>query len=73
MTIEDKYNNAIELFKNIHLGKPADGQDPNHVRVSNKILRENGLTGSDFWEIICPRLEKEEILSWIPLQHELEF
>jgi hypothetical protein len=73
MTIEEKYKSALELFRSIQIGMADTALDPNHVQISNETLRNNELAGTDFWEIICPRLEAEGILAYYPKQSELQF
>jgi len=57
MTPEEKYKNAIELFRHYHQSKGKE-----EIQISNQILEEYGLGKDDFWEIICPRLKKQGIL-----------
>ena len=59
MTIEEKYNNAIQMFRSYY-----DGKNEN-LRITSTVLEENGF-GEDFWSMLCPRLNREGILKEWP-------
>ncbi len=59
MTIEEKYDNAIQMFQSYYDGKNES------LRISSFVLEENGF-GEDFWQMLCPRLEKDGILKEWP-------
>jgi hypothetical protein len=60
MTIEEKYNNAIQMLRSYY-----DGKNEN-LRISSSVLKENGF-GEDFWQMICPRLQREGVLRENPM------
>jgi len=57
MTMEEKINNAIELFYSYYLSANNE-----HIRISSLVLAENGLGGIDFFDVVCPRLKTEGFL-----------
>jgi hypothetical protein len=59
MTIDEKYNNAIQMFRSYYDGKNET------LRIKSSVLRENGF-GEDFWSMLCPRLQREGILKEWP-------
>lgn len=53
--IEKRRKDVIEFLTSYY-----DGKNEN-IKISSSVLRENGF-GDDFWERICPQLEREGIL-----------
>ena len=41
-----------------------DAEGDEEIQLSEKILNENGLSQSTFWEAVCPSLEKEGLLKY---------
>jgi len=54
-SIEERRKNAIELFRSYYDGKNEA------IKISSSVLEENGF-GEDFWERICPQLQREGVL-----------
>ncbi len=55
MTIDEKYNNAVQMLWSYYDGKNDT------LRITSLVLEENSF-GGDFWDMICPRLQREGIL-----------
>lgn len=55
MNADEKYNNAVQIFHNYY-----DGENET-LHVASSVLEENKL-GVDFWDMICPKLQREGIL-----------
>jgi hypothetical protein len=55
MTIEEKYNNAVQMLRSYY-----DGRNET-LRIASSVLQENGF-GEDFWQMTCTILRREGIL-----------
>ena len=63
MTIDEKYNNAIQMLHGYYDGKNE------RLRITSLVLKENGFNTDflgEFVSMICPRLGREGILKESP-------
>jgi hypothetical protein len=59
MTIDEKYDNAVQLFCGYY-----DGENET-LHITSSVLEDNGF-GEDFWSMLCPRLRRGGILKEWP-------
>jgi len=59
MKIDEMKNSFVSLLRT-----NLDTNGKEGIRLSEKILEENGLSGSTFWNMVCPSLEKEGLLRY---------
>lgn len=62
-TIEEIYNNAIQLFHSYYVG----GRKNETIEIPDSVLRKHGFE-TDFWNRLCPELREAGILKFVPIR-----